>query len=558
MKKSIRYTALLLSVIISISLAACQKPDKNTDSSGMGIGNVTTGSTDVSQTITTGSGTSTQGTATDKTGSQDSTKGSTVSSKDGSSVSSTKPVTNINEKRYEAEAAALKSGFKVTNPANYSGTGSVNVLDTDGAYVKFTVNVLEAGNYDVIAAYAAPANNAWFTLYLNGDTKNYKGVFLPKDKSFKRLCIPNVALKKGNNIIQFYNNKGGAVFDYIVVTKHGQDESYKNNVKVIPMSSELIDPKATPEARAVMKYLASIYGSKILTGQHLSPGAGNPQIALIKQYTGKTPALRGFDMLFQTDGADDKVEIDSAIEAWKKDGALVTFCWHWRARLQYGKQSAYTNDTSFDVSKAVIPGTAEYQIIIKDIADVAAKLKRLQDEGVPVIWRPLHEAAGGWFWWGAKGADSYKKLWDIVYNELTVKHDIHNLIWVWNGQGQDWYVGDKKCDIAGYDIYNGKNPTDYDYSPGYPEYSQLMNFMGGRKMVALTENGPVPDPDMLIGADVNWLWNMVWFGHIGVKMNASTADWTKPEDLKRFYNSEYYITCEELPDWSQYVKKHGK
>ncbi len=41
--------------------------------------------------------------------------------------------------------------------------------------------------------------------------------------------------------------------------------------------------------------------------------------------------------------------------------------------------------------------------MVRDIDAIASLLKRLQDHGVTVLWRPLHEAAGGWFWWGAGG-----------------------------------------------------------------------------------------------------------------------------------------------------------
>jgi len=38
--------------------------------------------------------------------------------------------------------------------------------------------------------------------------------------------------------------------------------------------------------------------------------------------------------------------------------------------------------------------------VLRDLDAVAAELKLLQDVRVPVLWRPLHEANGRWFWWG--------------------------------------------------------------------------------------------------------------------------------------------------------------
>ena len=39
---------------------------------------------------------------------------------------------------------------------------------------------------------------------------------------------------------------------------------------------------------------------------------------------------------------------------------------------------------------------------------IALQLKKVASNNIPVLWRPLHEAAGGWFWWGAKGAEPFK------------------------------------------------------------------------------------------------------------------------------------------------------
>ena len=71
--------------------------------------------------------------------------------------------------------------------------------------------------------------------------------------------------------------------------------------------------------------------------------------------------------------------------------------------------------------------------IVKDIDKVSEKLKELQDKGISVIWRPLHEASNGYFWWG-KTAASYKWLWSLLYQRQTNYHKLNNLIWVWSAQ----------------------------------------------------------------------------------------------------------------------------
>jgi mannan endo-1,4-beta-mannosidase len=77
-------------------------------------------------------------------------------------------------------------------------------------------------------------------------------------------------------------------------------------------------------------------------------------------------------------------------------------------------------------------------------------LKRLRDAGVPVLWRPLHEASGNawhtpWFWWGAKGAEPYKKLWNMMFDRMNNYHGLNNLIWIysinWDNKDSSWYPG---------------------------------------------------------------------------------------------------------------------
>lgn len=91
----------------------------------------------------------------------------------------------------------------------------------------------------------------------------------------------------------------------------------------------------------------------------------------------------------------------------------------------------YTDSVDFDISAALADTTnANYTLLIRDIDAIAVELKKLQAANVPVLWRPLHEAEGGWFWWGAKGPEPCKKLYKIVYDRITNYHGINNLIWI--------------------------------------------------------------------------------------------------------------------------------
>lgn len=163
----------------------------------------------------------------------------------------------------------------------------------------------------------------------------------------------------------------------------------------------------------------------------------------------------------------------------------------------------------------------------------------LQTQKVPVIWRPLHEAAGGWFWWGAKGAAPCKKLYQIMFDRMVNHHGLKNLIWVWTREpdDNDWYPGDEYVDIVGRDIYKEGN-----HGSHIEEFKAFNKLHGTKKMITLSECGSIPDVDNLKRDEAAWSWFMSWYGDFVRKAeNNSIALW------KKNFASDYVITLDEMP-----------
>ena len=289
-----------------------------------------------------------------------------------------------------------------------------------------------------------------------------------------------------------------------------------------------------------------------MAGQHTSAAEG-PEIAQIQGLTGREPALRGFDLLSYSaatitanarpDTARELGNNRGTVEAaqrWWREGGLVTVCWHWFAPTGGSDKTFYTKNTSCDVRRVVMPGTPEHAAALHDIDRIADALGVLDAAGVPVLWRPLHEADGGWFWWGAYGPEPYLELYRLLWNRLTTR-GLHNLIWVWNAPHPDWYPGDAVVDIAGDDIYADAG----NYGSLALSYQYAARLAGGRKMVALTENGAIPDPDRLIADDARWLWFMPWWGG-GATFGRSNS----PDHVAHVYHHPYVLTREDLPRWT--------
>ena len=80
----------------------------------------------------------------------------------------------------------------------------------------------------------------------------------------------------------------------------------------------------------------------------------------------------------------------------------------------------------------MVANTAEYNATLRDLDAIAVQLKKLEASKVPILWRPLHEAGGKWFWWGAKSNSAAISLYSLMYDRYTNYHKINNLIWVWS------------------------------------------------------------------------------------------------------------------------------
>ncbi|PMQ01049.1 MAG: hypothetical protein CBR30_07950 [Dictyoglomus sp. NZ13-RE01] len=154
-----------------------------------------------------------------------------------------------------------------------------------------------------------------------------------------------------------------------------------------------------------------------------------------------------------------------------------------------------------------------------------------------MLWRPLHEAEGRWFWWGAKGPESFKKLYYLLYELLTYHYKLNNLIWVWNAIDPDWLVEEEFFDIVGVDFYAPAG----DFGPLKFKYDQALELAKGEKPVALTENGPIPDPDLLFDSESYFLWFMPWWGKF-----VFDGIINPKEHLIKIYNSERVITLEKI------------
>lgn len=197
-----------------------------------------------------------------------------------------------------------------------------------------------------------------------------------------------------------------------------------------------------------------------------------------------------------------------------------------------------------EIDKLVQSGvlSEECAALLRDIDSVSETLKPLAEKDIPVLWRPLHEASGDWFWWGADGAEAYRWLWDVMYRRMTQYHELHNLIWMWNGQSEAYLV--ENYDIASLDIYLR---ADKPFGSRYEQFVSLSRMTKGEKILALSEASTVPDLNLMFRDNTIWSMFGLWYGEYLVDENGVYSEkYTSADDMIAFYNSEAVITLDDV------------
>ena len=152
---------------------------------------------------------------------------------------------------------------------------------------------------------------------------------------------------------------------------------------------------------------------------------------------------------------------------------------------------------------------------------------------------------------GASGPEPYIELYRLMYHRMTEVHGLNNLIWVWNGQDAAWYPGDEYVDVIGEDIYPGERV----YTSQAARFLKALSYTSSRKLIALTENGCIPDTDLLIRDNVMWAWWCTWEGEFVLKspgFNAYSDQYTEKSMVRKVYGHERVITRKNLPDLKTY------
>jgi mannan endo-1,4-beta-mannosidase len=299
---------------------------------------------------------------------------------------------------------------------------------------------------------------------------------------------------------------------------YGQSKEHPNR----KMYYSPADPYATTEAKNVfanLKYLVDngyfIFGQEFPTDFQWSKDRildENPDDSDCKDVLGQHPGVFGSDFHYFLEGSSEERSIHlRSVRAAHNRGALITFDWHLSSPVERGG-SFYVNDGNRKLLEEIDAGMDESGQCLDApngmctwyFEQVDKVLELVKDLRFTIIFRPLHEMSGFWFWWGnlRQGpvgihgyntfAHRYKRLYRSLV-EYTRAKGAHNLLYAWSPSNEanfDFYPGDNWVDIVGLDIYEQGTTYGPSLESFRMELSKLTRFADDHQKIAvLAETG---------------------------------------------------------------------
>ncbi|EME74108.1 glycoside hydrolase family 26 protein [Bacillus sonorensis] len=264
-----------------------------------------------------------------------------------------------------------------------------------------------------------------------------------------------------------------------------------------------VNPKAQSITKELMNWLAHLPNrseNRVLSGAfggYTSATFSMTEANRIKNATGQLPAVYACDYSrgwMETANIADAIDYscnNDLISHWKSGGIHQISMHLPNPAFQSGHYKTQISNSQYE--NILDPSTTEGKRLDAVLAKIADGLQQLENEGVPVLFRPLHEMNGEWFWWGLTGYNQkdnqrislYKQLYQKIYHYMTDTRGLDNLIWVYAPDANrdfktDFYPGSSYVDIVGLDAYF----SDAYSIKGYDELTAL------NKPFAFTEVGP--------------------------------------------------------------------
>jgi len=351
----------------------------------------------------------------------------------------------------------------------------------------------------------------------------------------------------------------------------------------IPSTVKLVDSGATEKTADLYAYLKGVGKSDYVLYGHQNDThhkAGHKDTdntnSDTKDVTGSTSAITGIDALSLTGAELQLTDEDKAngvndlitkaanfgIDA-SKEGGIVTLSAHmpnFEGVKEKGKDSTGNYDysgytpgvTTGNIVSRIMPGGDLNDVYVGYLDVLEKYAHKLEDAGVPVLFRPFHENNGSWFWWGKAFCDeeSYKNLYRYTVEYLRDTKNVHNFLYVYSPNGpfdskEDYlsrYPGDQFIDILAFDMYDDSPTADAATDPWMKNFKDTISLVQGiadtkGKLSAVSETGiRVSNDALAVSGNVD----KKWFSEVSNIISASNMPyymvWANFGETSGFYS----------------------
>ena len=414
-------------------------------------------------------------------------------------------------------------------------------------------------------------------------------VFSPSSKPFNALTVGIVGCETDFQGEVYLDNlvlsKKKDVADFVEITET-PGEGSPADISKTPESITLADENAADCAKALFTYLSALKESdQVLFGHQNDVSkqvSTKSELGDVYEVTGQVSGVFGIDSLALADteagGTDAATALANSVAYSKtaaENGAIISLSTHMpnfsNTKVVKNDDGTYSffgcnfdesKDLSNDIVKQILPG-GEYHDAFNAYLDIIADYAtQLQEENIPILFRPFHENTGNWFWWGsANTPETYKSLFRYTKDYMEAK-GVHNMLYVYSPGGPvaseeeylTYYPGDEYVDILAFDFYDDYNvfpaTADDTFMTNLDSTCSVVSSLAEKrgKLAAISECGVrVMKED---GSDNEGL--LVTGNPVGT--DAAGKNWyMEVSNIAKKYNMPYYLVWANFSDTNFYV-----
>lgn len=380
------------------------------------------------------------------------------------------------------------------------------------------------------------------------------------------------------NALPAYGNPGGI---YKGITVSPGEPSKVTGIR-FPSEVRLADYKASAETAELYAYLKGVGESSYVLYGHQNDthhkGGGTYEGSTVsdtKDLTGSISGIVGIDTLSFTgaelkalDGKKDSVDEAAALSIQAAlEGGIITLSAHMPnfalvAEKGTDKDGVYDYSgyspgvTTGNVMDKILPG-GELNKVYNGYLDLIARYGlTLEAKGIPVLFRPLHENNGSWFWWGAAYCDeeAYKNVYRYTVEYLRDVKGVHNFLYVYSPNGpfkgiEDYesrYPGDNYVDVVAFDMYHDNPKAQDTWMESFRDTVSLVEEVAAKhgKIPTVSETGMRVTTSLGDGKNYGGIapygnQRLNWFSEVGDVLSASKMPyfmvWANFDGIDNFF-----------------------